>query len=108
MNICNLIAIHPADCYCIRRRWSLWDKVGTSALVGGVSGAASSWAGYSASNIKFLVNDISSPILRSAVVSPLAAGAGFTAPLGRTALVLENASLEENYLAKYGLIEDKS
>jgi hypothetical protein len=46
---------------------------------GGVSGFAGGAAGYWASNATFLVNNVSSPLLRSAVVSPLAAGAGHVA-----------------------------
>ena len=56
-----------------------WKEVGISATVGGVAGLASGAAGYGVSNMNFLVNDISSPVLRSAVSSPLAAGAGHVA-----------------------------
>jgi RHS repeat-associated protein len=56
-----------------------WGQVGVNAAVGGVAGAASAGAGIAATNMGFLVNGVSSPILRSAVVSPLAAGAGHVA-----------------------------
>jgi hypothetical protein len=56
-----------------------WNQVGISSAIGGVAGAAGGAAGYYASNASFLVNGISSPVLRSAVVSPLASGAGHVA-----------------------------
>ena len=56
-----------------------WQQVGISSAVGGVAGLAGGAAGYGASNMSFLVNGISSPVLRSAVVSPIAAGAGHVA-----------------------------
>ena len=56
-----------------------WGQVGVTAAAGGVAGAASAGAGIAASNMTFLVNGVSSPVLRSAVVSPLAAGAGHVA-----------------------------
>ncbi len=64
-----------------------WKQVGVNSAVGGVTGLASGAAGYGASNMSFLVNGINSPILRSAVVSPLAAGAGHIAG-GTTANML--------------------
>jgi RHS repeat-associated protein len=56
-----------------------WGQVGVSSTIGGVAGLAGGAAGYGASNMSFLVNGVSSPVLRSAVVSPLAAGAGHVA-----------------------------
>jgi RHS repeat-associated protein len=56
-----------------------WEQVGIGSAVGGVAGFAGGAAGYYASNASFLVNGVSSPVLRSAVVSPLAAGAGHVA-----------------------------
>jgi RHS repeat-associated protein len=53
-----------------------WSQVGVQAAVGGVAGAAGAAAGYGVLKTDFLVNGVSSPILRSAVVSPIAAGAG--------------------------------
>jgi len=65
-----------------------WGQVAGSGLVGGFSGFAGGAAGYWASNATFLVNNVSSPLLRSAVVSLLAAGAGHVA--GGTALGIMN------------------
>ncbi len=59
-----------------------WGQVGISSAIGCVSGFAGGAAGYWAANSSMLTNGINSPILRSAVVSPLAAGAGHIA--GRT------------------------
>jgi RHS repeat-associated protein len=56
-----------------------WGQVGINSAIGGSAGLAGGAAGYGASNMSFLVNGISSPVLRSAVVSPLAAGAGHVA-----------------------------
>ena len=69
-----------------------WGQVGKSTLIGGVSGFAGGSAGYWAANSSLLVNNINSPVLRSAVVSPLASGAGHVAG-GTTAGVLEGQSL---------------
>jgi hypothetical protein len=63
-----------------------WGQVGVSAVVGGASNAAGSVAGYAASGMSFLVNNISSLVLRSAVISPFAADAGHIA--GGTAMNL--------------------
>jgi hypothetical protein len=56
-----------------------WETVGVSSGVGAVSGFASGSAGYWAANSSMLVNNVSSPVLRSAIVSPIAAGAGHLA-----------------------------
>jgi hypothetical protein len=56
-----------------------WKQVGISSGIGGTAGFAGAGAGYAASNMNFLVNGINSPILRSAIVSPLASGAGHIA-----------------------------
>ena len=56
-----------------------WGLVGVGAAAGGVAGFAGGAAGYGVANMDFLVNGVNSPILRSAVVSPLAAGAGHIA-----------------------------
>ncbi len=68
-----------------------WGKVGKQAVIGGVAGGAGSAAGYA-----FLVNGVSSPILRSAVVSPLAAGAGHIAG-GTTANLIDGQNLGEAF-----------
>ena len=57
-------------------------------------------AGYWASNAKFVVNGINSPILRSAVVSPIAAGAGHIAG-GTTANLFGGQSLNEAFLNSF-------
>ena len=56
-----------------------WGRTGKNALIGGVSAFAGGSAGYWAANSSLLVNNINSPVLRSAVVSPLASGAGHVA-----------------------------
>jgi hypothetical protein len=68
-----------------------WGQVGISSAIGSVSGFAGSAAGYWAANSSMLVNGINSPILRSAIVSPLAAGAGHIAG-GTTAGLLQGQS----------------
>ncbi|WP_080734831.1 RHS repeat domain-containing protein [Porphyromonas gulae] len=70
-----------------------WTQVGKNACIGGVSGFAGGSAGYWAPNSSLLVNNINSPVLRSAVVSPLAAGAGHIAG-GTTAGLLQGQSLD--------------
>jgi hypothetical protein len=54
-------------------------QVGESFIIGGLSGLAGMSAGYWAANSSMLVNHINSPIARSAIVSPLAAGSGHIA-----------------------------
>lgn len=56
-----------------------WGQVWTNAGIGFVSGTASAAAGTWAANSSMLVNNVNSPLLRSAVASPLAAGAGHVA-----------------------------
>jgi hypothetical protein len=73
-----------------------WTHVGKSSFTGGVSGFASGAAGYWAANSSMLLNDISSPVLRSAVVSPIAAGAGHVAG-GTTAGLLQGQSFGEAF-----------
>ena len=73
-----------------------WGQVGSGALVGGVAGFAGGAAGYWAANASVLVNNVSSPILRSAVVSPIAAGAGHVAG-GTTAGLLQGQSFGEAF-----------
>lgn len=70
-----------------------WGQVGKSGVIGGVSGFAGSAAGYWAANSSMLVNGINSPALRSAVVSPLAAGAGHIAG-GTTAGLIQGQSFD--------------
>jgi hypothetical protein len=66
------------------------------ASVGAVSGFAGGAAGYAALNASFVVNGISSPVLRSAVVSPLAAGAGHIAG-GTTANLIAGQNLGDAF-----------
>jgi hypothetical protein len=73
-----------------------WEQVGISSAVGGVAGAAGAGAGYWASNASVLVNGVSSPILRSAAVSPIAAGAGHVAG-GTTAGLFQGQNLGEAF-----------
>jgi RHS repeat-associated protein len=68
-------------------------QVGQSFIIGAVSGFAGSSAGYWAANSSMLVNGINSPIARSAIVSPLAAGAGHIAG-GTTAGMLRGQSFD--------------
>ena len=56
-----------------------WTEFGRSTLVGGVSGFAGGSVGYWAANSSVLVNNISSPVLRTSIVAPLASGAGHVA-----------------------------
>ena len=53
-----------------------WGTVGKSSFVGGISNAVGSAAGYYVSSAPWLVNGINSPAARSAIASPIAAGAG--------------------------------
>ena len=69
-----------------------WGAVGKSSIVGGVAGAAGGVTGYYVSSAPWLVNNISSPVARSAVASPIAAGAGHIAG-GTTYGLLEGQSL---------------
>ncbi|MDR1601595.1 MAG: FG-GAP-like repeat-containing protein, partial [Tannerella sp.] len=77
-----------------------WEQVGISSAVGGVAGAAGSGAGYWASNASFLVNGINSPVLRSAIVSPLASGAGHVAG-GTTANLFAGQSLGDSFVNSF-------
>ena len=69
-----------------------WKEVGIGGIVGGISGFAGGGAGYWAASSSVLVNNISSPVLRSAIVSPLASGAGHVAG-GTTYGLLEGQNL---------------
>ena len=73
-----------------------WRQVGSSSLIGGAAGFAGGAAGYWAANASILVNNVSNPILRSAVVSPIAAGAGHVAG-GTTAGLLQGQSFGEAF-----------
>ena len=77
-----------------------WGQVGINSAIGGVSGAAGAGAGHAASGMKFLVNDISSPVLRSAIVSPLAAGAGHVAG-GTTANLFQDQKFGDAFLNSF-------
>jgi len=77
-----------------------WGQVGISSAIGGVSGFAGGAAGYWAANSSMLVNGISSPVLRSAVVSPLAAGAGHIAG-GTTAGLIQGQSFNEAFASSF-------
>ena len=56
-----------------------WDNVWMSTVSGAVAGAASGAVGSWASSANITVNDISSPLLNSAVTSTMSAGAGHIA-----------------------------
>jgi RHS repeat-associated protein len=73
-----------------------WVHVGQSGAIGAVAGFASGAAGYWASNSSMLVNGIESPILRSTIVSPIAAGAGHVAG-GTTANLIAGQKLGEAF-----------
>jgi RHS repeat-associated protein len=81
-----------------------WGQVGTNSLIGSVGGAAGGAAGYWASNASFLVNNVSSPVLRSAAVSPLASGAEVRLPiflpdsLSMMPLLIRSKELEKTWL----------
>lgn len=77
-----------------------WMSVGKSSAVGSVAGAAGGAAGYYASSASFLVNNVNSPVLRSAVVSPLASGAGHIAG-GTTSGLLEGHSLKTSFYSSF-------
>ena len=70
-----------------------WKATGKCALVGGVAGSAGGAVGYWAASSNVVVNNINSPLLRSAVVSPLASGAGHVAG-GTTCGLVEGRSLK--------------
>lgn len=65
-----------------------WGQVGEAGLIGGAAGFAGGAAGSWASNTGFIVNGVSHPLAKSAIVSPLAAGAGHVAG-GTTAGLLQ-------------------
>ncbi|HBG42117.1 MAG TPA: endonuclease [Porphyromonadaceae bacterium] len=69
-----------------------WGSVGKSTLVGTAASFAGGAAGYWAAGSSVLVNNINSPIARSAIVSPLSSGAGHIAG-GTTAGLLSGQDL---------------
>jgi RHS repeat-associated protein len=73
-----------------------WGQTMESSIIGGVAGSAGGVAGYWAATSSTLVNGISSPVLRSAVVSPLAAGTGHIAG-GTTANLIAGQSFGEAF-----------
>jgi hypothetical protein len=73
-----------------------WGYAGLSDAIGGAAGLAGGAAGTWAANTNWLVNGINSPVLRSAVVSPLAAGAGHVAG-GTTANLFAGQSLDKAF-----------
>jgi RHS repeat-associated protein len=77
-----------------------WEQVGINSAVGGVAGAAGSGAGYWASNASILVNGVNSPVLRSAIVSPLASGAGHVAG-GTTVGLFQGQNLGEAFVNSF-------
>jgi RHS repeat-associated protein len=81
-----------------------WGQVGISSAIGGAAGFAGGSAGYWASNASFLVNGVSSPIARSAIVSPLAAGAGHIAG-GTTANLIAGQNLGDAFANSFQGIE---
>ncbi len=77
-----------------------WGQVGKSALVSGVAGAAGYGAGGWAASSSFLVNGVSSPILRSAIVAPIGSAAGHVAA-GTTYGLLEGQSFGEAFAGSF-------
>ena len=73
-----------------------WGQVGKSSAIGGVAGFAGGSAGYWASNASFLVNGVSSPLARSAIVSPIASAAGHVAG-GTTANLIAGQNLGDAF-----------
>ena len=73
-----------------------WGQVGGSFIVGGVSGLASAYVGTVVTKSSFTINGINSPLLRSAVTSPLAAGVGHIAG-GTTLGLLGGKSLNDSF-----------
>ena len=83
-----------------------WGKVGKNAAIGGVAGAAGGAAGYYMSNSSLVVNNLNSPFLRSAVVSPISSAAGHVAG-GTTAGLLEGHSFHTSFNSSFdGLWQD--
>jgi len=83
-----------------------WKTTGKNALIGGVASSAGSAVGYWAASSSVVVNNINSPLLRSAVVSPLASGAGHVAG-GTTYGLLEGNSLSTSFSQSFeGLGKD--
>lgn len=52
-----------------------WGQVGKSAAAGGVAGGVGAGVGLWAASSHLLVNGISSPLLRTAIIAPVAGGA---------------------------------
>ena len=77
-----------------------WGTVGGAALVGGISGFAGSMAGSLASNSSFVVNGIKSPILKTAIVSPIASGASHVAG-GTTMGLLEGEHFADAFVNSF-------
>ena len=73
-----------------------WGSVVESSLVGAVSGFAAGGVGHWAANSSALVNGLNSPLLRSAAVSPLAAGAGHIAG-GTTSGLFKGRSINQAF-----------
>ena len=73
-----------------------WGDVGKAGLVGGASGFMGSAAGYWAASSSLLVNGVNSPFLRSAIVSPLAAGVGHVAA-GTTAGMINGENFDKAF-----------
>ena len=68
-----------------------WLSIGKNAVIGGMAGAAGGATGYYISGSSLLVNNVNSPILRSAVVSSISSAAGHVAG-GTAAGMLEGHS----------------
>ena len=73
-----------------------WTSVGISAAIGAASGFAGSAVGFGLGNAGWMAAGIKSPALRSAIVSPLAAGAGHIAG-GTTAGLFAGKSFEDAF-----------
>ncbi len=77
-----------------------WGQVGISSAVGAVSGFAGAAAGYWAASSSTLVNGINSPLLKSAVVSPISAAAGQVSG-GTAAGLIQGQSFGEAFKASF-------
>jgi RHS repeat-associated protein len=81
-----------------------WGQVGVSGAIGGVAGFVGGATGTWAANTNWLVNGVSHPLAKSAIVSPLAAGAGHIAG-GTTANLFAGQSLDNAFANSFKGIE---
>ena len=79
-----------------------WALVGESAIIGAASGAASGATGYWASSSPLSINGVAikSPLLRSAIISPIAAATGHVAG-GTVGGLLQGNSFGESFAKSF-------